>query len=162
MPSAGSRRSARRRTPRRSPRPSTCGTADIRYTAPRRPSRSSRSPSARLRRAEVSTGQTVPPPGHRTAAGPRYRDVLLRRRTAGCAPTPHTDPAARAADIAAAFELARRQGATLFELRAALDHFELRGEPNRHGAPPASWSTGIRRRRSLGGCGVDVWPVLNC
>ena len=38
---------------------------------------------------------------------------------------------ARAGDIAAALELARRQGATLFELRAALDDFELRGEPAR-------------------------------
>ena len=43
----------------------------------------------------------------------------------------HTDPDARRADIAAALELARRQGATLFELRAALDDFELRGEPAR-------------------------------
>ena len=32
---------------------------------------------------------------------------------------------ARAGDIAAALELARRKGATLFELRAALDDFEL-------------------------------------
>ncbi len=43
----------------------------------------------------------------------------------------HTDPDARQADITAAFELAHRQGATLFELRAALDDFELRGEPAR-------------------------------
>ena len=41
----------------------------------------------------------------------------------------HRDPVARQADIRAALELARRQGATLFELRAALDDFELRGEP---------------------------------
>ena len=41
----------------------------------------------------------------------------------------HADPDARRADIAAALELARRQGATLFELRAALDDFDLRGEP---------------------------------
>jgi hypothetical protein len=40
----------------------------------------------------------------------------------------HDEPAARQADINAALELARRQGATLFELRAALDDFELRGE----------------------------------
>ncbi len=33
----------------------------------------------------------------------------------------------RQADISAALELARRQGATLFELRAALDDFEFRG-----------------------------------
>jgi hypothetical protein len=50
--------------------------------------------------------------------------LRLRART-------HTDPDARRADIAAALELARRQGATLFELRAALDDFELRGEPAR-------------------------------
>jgi hypothetical protein len=40
----------------------------------------------------------------------------------------HTDPQQRQADITAALELARGQGATLFELRAALDDFELRGE----------------------------------
>jgi class 3 adenylate cyclase/tetratricopeptide (TPR) repeat protein len=43
----------------------------------------------------------------------------------------HTDPDARQADITAALELAHRQGATLLELRAALDDFELRGEPAR-------------------------------
>jgi class 3 adenylate cyclase len=47
--------------------------------------------------------------------------LRLRART-------HADPAARQADINAALELARRQGAILFELRAALDDFELRGE----------------------------------
>jgi hypothetical protein len=41
----------------------------------------------------------------------------------------HDEPAARQAGINAALELARHQGATLFELRAALDDFELRGEP---------------------------------
>jgi hypothetical protein len=30
-----------------------------------------------------------------------------------------------------ALELARRQGATFFELRAAVDDFDLRGEPAR-------------------------------
>jgi hypothetical protein len=40
----------------------------------------------------------------------------------------HEDPAARQADITAALELSRRQGAALVELRAALDDFELRGE----------------------------------
>lgn len=40
----------------------------------------------------------------------------------------HTEADARAADIAAAIELARRQDAPLFELRAAIDGFELRGE----------------------------------
>jgi hypothetical protein len=53
-----------------------------------------------------------------------YNAELLRLRA-------HTrsDLDARRADITAALELARRQGATLFELRAALDDFELRGEP---------------------------------
>ena len=50
--------------------------------------------------------------------------LRLRART-------HTDPDARRADLAAALDLARRQGATLFELRAALDDFELRGQPAR-------------------------------
>ena len=50
--------------------------------------------------------------------------LRLRART-------HTDPDAHHADISAAIDLARRQGAKLFELRAALDDFELRGEPAR-------------------------------
>jgi hypothetical protein len=55
-----------------------------------------------------------------------YDAELLRLRA-------HTnaDPDARRADIAAALELARRQGATFFELRAAVDDFDLRGEPAR-------------------------------
>jgi class 3 adenylate cyclase len=40
----------------------------------------------------------------------------------------HTDPDKAAADLAAAIELARRQDNPLFELRAALDDFEMRGE----------------------------------
>ena len=55
-----------------------------------------------------------------------YDAELLRLRA-----HTHTDPDARQADIAAALELARRQGATLFELRAALDDFEFRGEAAR-------------------------------
>jgi class 3 adenylate cyclase/tetratricopeptide (TPR) repeat protein len=50
--------------------------------------------------------------------------LRLRART-------HADPAARQADVSAAVELAHHQGAALFELRAALDDFELRGEPAR-------------------------------
>jgi hypothetical protein len=42
-----------------------------------------------------------------------------------------TRPDARRADIGAALELARRQGANLFELHTALDDFELRGQPAR-------------------------------
>jgi len=45
----------------------------------------------------------------------------LRART-------HADDAARAADIAAARDLACRQGAKLFELRAAIDDVALRGD----------------------------------
>ena len=53
-----------------------------------------------------------------------YDAELLRLRA-----HTHADPDARQADIAAALDLARRQGATLFELRAALDDFDLRGQP---------------------------------
>ena len=53
-----------------------------------------------------------------------YDAELLRLRAHA-----HTDPDARQAEIAAAFELAHHQGATLFELRAALDDFDLRGQP---------------------------------
>jgi class 3 adenylate cyclase/tetratricopeptide (TPR) repeat protein len=52
-----------------------------------------------------------------------YDAELLRVRA-----RTHSDPDARAADLAAAIELARRQGAPLFELRAALDDFELRSD----------------------------------
>ena len=55
-----------------------------------------------------------------------YDAELLRLRA-----HTHTDPSACHADLDAARELARRQGATLFELRAALDDFELRGQPAR-------------------------------
>ena len=55
-----------------------------------------------------------------------YDAELLRLRA-----HTHTDPDARQADIAAALDLARRQGAALFELRAALDDFDLRGAPAR-------------------------------
>ena len=55
-----------------------------------------------------------------------YNAELLRLRG-----HTHTDFATRCADIAAARDLARRQGATLFELRAALDDFELRGDDAR-------------------------------
>jgi hypothetical protein len=55
-----------------------------------------------------------------------YDAELLRVRA-------HTqvDPGARTAGFAAAAELARRQGAGLFELRATLDDFQLRGQPAR-------------------------------
>lgn len=50
-----------------------------------------------------------------------YDAELLRLRA-----HTYTDPQSRKADIDAALVLARRQGATVFELRAALDDFELR------------------------------------
>lgn len=55
-----------------------------------------------------------------------YDAELLRLRA-----QTHTDPDRRSADIGAALALARRQGVTLLELRAALDDFELRGQPAR-------------------------------
>ncbi|AFM17697.1 adenylate/guanylate cyclase family protein [Mycolicibacterium chubuense NBB4] len=55
-----------------------------------------------------------------------YDAELLRLRAAT-----HASPAAGQEDVSAALELARRQGATLFELRAALDDFDRRGEPAR-------------------------------
>jgi class 3 adenylate cyclase len=55
-----------------------------------------------------------------------YEAELLRLRA-----HTHTDADARRADLAAALTLARQQGAPLYELRAALDDFELRGQPAR-------------------------------
>jgi hypothetical protein len=52
-----------------------------------------------------------------------YDAELLRARA-----HTHTEPEARAADVADAIALARRQNAPLFELRAALDDFDLRGQ----------------------------------
>ena len=51
-----------------------------------------------------------------------YDTELLRLRA-----HTYTDPQSRKADIDAALVLARRQSATAFELRAALDDFDLRG-----------------------------------
>jgi class 3 adenylate cyclase/tetratricopeptide (TPR) repeat protein len=55
-----------------------------------------------------------------------YDSELLRARA--CT---QSDAKARADDLAAAREVARRQGAWLFELRASLDDFDGRGEPAR-------------------------------
>ena len=55
-----------------------------------------------------------------------YEAELLRLRA-----HTHTDVDAHRADLAAAIEVARRQGADLYEFRSALDDFELRGEPAR-------------------------------
>ena len=59
--------------------------------------------------------------------GMRLYDAELLRLRAHT----HTDPDARQADLASALKFARRQGATLFELRAALDDYDLRGQPAR-------------------------------
>ena len=75
-----------------------------------------------LARARLDTGLQLA-----QDTGMRFYDAeLLRLRS-----HTHIDPDRRQADIAAARDLARRQGATLFELRAALDDFELRGEDAR-------------------------------
>ena len=55
-----------------------------------------------------------------------YEAELLRLRA-----HTHTEPVDRRADLAAALSIARQQGADLYELRAALDDFELRGQPAR-------------------------------
>ena len=55
-----------------------------------------------------------------------YDAELLRLRA-----HTHTDLETMQADVGAAVDLARRQGATLFELRATLDDFDLRGQPAR-------------------------------
>ena len=57
----------------------------------------------------------------------RFYDAELLRLRA----MTHDDLTARGAEIDLALGLARRRGATLFELRAALDDFELRGQPAR-------------------------------
>ncbi len=62
-----------------------------------------------------------------------YDAELLRVRA-----RTYTDPDMRAADLAAAIELARRQDAPLFELRAAIDDFDLRGEDARAGLAAAA------------------------
>ena len=55
-----------------------------------------------------------------------YDAELLRARA-----RTHTDPDASAADLGVAIQLARHQDAPLFELRSAIDDFELRGEDAR-------------------------------
>ena len=90
-----------------------------------------------------------------------YDAELLRLRA-----HTHTDPDARRADITAALALARRQGATLFELRAALDDFELRGQPARAALVDAAsriptnnaWPELVRARAALSatfGCSIS-------
>ncbi len=56
--------------------------------------------------------------------GMHFHDAELLRARART----HSDEARRVADLSAAMDLARRQDAPLFELRAALDDVELRGD----------------------------------
>ena len=74
-----------------------------------------------------------------------YDAELLRLRA-----HTHIDLDARRADITAAVALARRQGAALFELRAALDDFDLRGAPARAALADAASRMGTK----------SAWPEL--
>ncbi len=87
-----------------------------------------------LARLLIAAGQPEQARGRLDAAlelardtGMNFYDTELLRLRAHT----HTDPDACRADIGAALALARHQGAPLFELRAALDDFELRGQPAR-------------------------------
>jgi class 3 adenylate cyclase/tetratricopeptide (TPR) repeat protein len=85
-----------------------------------------------LCRVLIATGQPQTARAHLDAGLQRARDTgihfydaeLLRLRA-----QTRTDPEARQLDVEAALQLARQQGATLFELRAALDDYHLRGGP---------------------------------
>jgi tetratricopeptide (TPR) repeat protein len=80
-----------------------------------------------------------------------YRAELLRLRA-------HTadDPDARDADLRAAIDTARQQSASIFELRPAIDAFDLHGESSRQTLikaisrfPPDSGWPELRRARTL-------------
>jgi hypothetical protein len=86
--------------------------------------------------------------------GMHYYDAELLRLRAKT----HNDADACCADLNAAMELSRRQGATIFVLRAALDDFERRGEPARQSVIEAvdripadsTWPELARARALLG------------
>ena len=88
------------------------------------------------------------------ATGVHYYDAELLRLRAKL----RADPDTKAADLAAAIDLTRRQQAFLFELRSALDDFKLRGEPARCGLADAvklmpadsAWPELTRARAALG------------
>ncbi|BEH77264.1 MULTISPECIES: hypothetical protein [Mycobacterium] len=89
----------------------------------------------------MPSGRRWPPLLHREQARARLEEAIaLGRSTEMCfyeaellRLRAHTqdDPATRSSELAAALDLARRQGTPLYELRAALDDFELRGGPAR-------------------------------
>src|SRR6202008_921074 len=68
---------------------------------------------------------------HAEETGMRFQDAELMRLRAHT----FTEPDARRAALAAALELARHQGATLFELRCLLDSFDLLGDGDRSELP---------------------------
>ncbi|MGE2689566.1 ATP-binding protein [Mycolicibacterium pulveris] len=82
-----------------------------------------------------------------------YYDAELLRVRANT----HPDPAAQRDDLRAAFDLARRQGAPIFALRAALDDYAVRGDAARQAvvdavamfAPDSSWPELARARAIL-------------
>jgi hypothetical protein len=76
-----------------------------------------------------------------------YRSELLRVRAATWDGTEQRD-----ADLAAASDLARRQGATIFALRAAVDQFTCRGASAR-----AVLTEAIDRFPA-----DSTWPELTC
>ena len=113
-----------------------------------------------LGRLLTAAGQTEQARNHLDAGlalaqdtGMHFYDAELLRLRAGT----HADDKARHADLTAARELARRQGAALFELRAALDGYELRGtaarSSQRGGRPRA------RRRRGPGAEACEGSPA---
>jgi tetratricopeptide (TPR) repeat protein len=84
--------------------------------------------------------------------GMHYYDAELLRIRAGT----HDDDAERHADLSAALDLAREQGATIFELRVAAEDFEFRGEPARQSLidaisrfPDGSTWPALERARAL-------------
>jgi hypothetical protein len=73
-------------------------------------------------RARIETGLRIA-----ADTGMHFHDAELLRARAHT----HGDDDSRAADLAAAIESARRQDMPLFQLRAAIDAFELRGDAAR-------------------------------
>ena len=88
-----------------------------------------------------------------------YDAELLRLRA-----QTRADEAARQADLGAALELARTQGAAIFELRAAMDDVRVRGESAHPAlekalarfASDSRWPELVHGRRLLGQTNVDI------
>jgi hypothetical protein len=88
-----------------------------------------------------------------------YDAELLRLRA-----QTQADEAARQADLGAALELARTQGAAIFELRAAMDDVRVRGESAHPAleqalarfASNSRWPELVHGRQLLGQSNVDI------